>query len=59
MTPAKIIFYVVMLSLLGLGAYRGVLPTKAGLVRRRDDPKGFNIGLIFYFMAIIAIPWIV
>lgn len=59
MTPAKFIFYGVMFSLLGLGAYKGVLPTKAGLFRRRNDPTGFNIGLVFYFAVIVAIPWIV
>jgi hypothetical protein len=59
MSAAKIAFYVVMFGLLGLGAYRGVLPHKFGFVRRSEDPKYFYLGLAFYAAVIAALPRIV
>ena len=59
MTPAKIAFYIVMSGLLGLGAYKGVLLSRAGVVHRRDDPKFFYGALAFYAVVIATLPWIV
>ena len=46
-----------MSGLLGLGAYKGVLLSRAGVVHRRDDPKFFYGALAFYAVVIATLQW--
>ena len=58
LTPG-LLFAGIMLPLLALCYYCGVLPSKAGVLRKRVNPRQFNIGAAIYLAALLlaALVW--
>ncbi len=49
------LFAGIMLPMLALCYYCGVLPSRAGIIRKSENFRQFNIGAVIYLIGFIAV----